>query len=803
MKISVNWLQDFIPSFSPDIPSFVDQLTYSGLEVEGIETSALPDDKVLVGHVLDVVQHPDADRLKVCMVDVGQEEPLQIVCGAPNVAAGMKVPVATIGAKLTTASGESFTIKKSKLRGQRSFGMICAADELGLPGGHDGVMELDPEAVTGALFSSCLQADTVLDIAVTPNRPDVLSHFGVAREVAGTEQVVRPSAPALSFTSSSSLVELADREVCPYYTGVVIRGVKVAESPLWLKDRLESIGLKPKNNIVDCTNYILHAFGQPMHAFDCAAIKGDGVKVRTDIGGELKVLNQETCRLEPGMAVICDDEKPLAVAGVMGGYDSAVTESTTDILLECAWFEPASVRKTAKLLGLTTDSSYRFERGVDPRGVIPAAEHAIMLIRELAGGEVAASAMAGGLPDDPAPVMFRPSRAREILGCAIDDEEMVSMLSFIGFEPLERTDEGIRFSVPSYRFDVEQEIDLVEEVARLKGYDNIEASGRMVASYPQSRNFPEHFPDFLRSLMVGLQFREVLTNPLMTKHEAGLFSGKTVAALNPISEGLEVLRPSLVPAILKVVGHNIRHGNRDLQLFEVASSFEEADGGRDAEDPLEQYRERETLAMVITGSRYPVNWSRKPELVDFYDLKGAVEMLLDKLNLLDKSALNIYNESTLSIEVRLVDGKKSSVFQVGRITIMPEDILKEFDIDQPVFAAELDVEVLARCYQRDVAYESPSKYPVVQRDLSFHVPERVSARDLLVCIGSCDELIRNVQVFDLFERKKDDGTTEKSVAVAMFLGDNKATLKDEKINAIIDKVVARVESELGAVIRQA
>ncbi|TNJ36008.1 phenylalanine--tRNA ligase subunit beta [Prosthecochloris vibrioformis] len=803
MKISVNWLQDFIPSFAPDIPSFVDQLTYSGLEVEGIETTTLPDDKVLVGHVLSVAQHPDADRLKMCMVDVGQDEPLQIVCGAPNVATGMKVPVATIGAKLTTASGESFTIKKSKLRGQRSFGMICAADELGLPGGHDGVMELDPEAVTGALFASCLQADTVLDIAVTPNRPDVLSHFGVAREVAGTEQVVRPSAPTLSFAPSSTLIELADRDACPYYSGVVIRGIKVAESPLWLRDRLESIGLKPKNNIVDITNYILHAFGQPLHAFDLAALEGPGVRVRTDIDRELQVLNQEICRLRPGMAVICDHEKPLAVAGVMGGFDSAVTVSTTDILLESAWFEPASVRKTAKQLGLSTDASYRYERGVDPRGVIPAAEYAVMLILELAGGEVVESAVAGGLPGDPAPVMFRPSRARDILGCDIDDEDMVAMLSFIGFAPLERSDAGILFSVPSFRFDVEQEIDLVEEVARLKGYDTIEASGRMVASYPQARSFPEHFPDFLRALMAGLQFREVLTNPLMTKREAGLFSEKTVAPLNPISEGLEVLRPSLVPAILKVVGHNIRHGNRDLQLFEVANSFEESNGRNDTDNPLQDYLERETLALVVTGSRYPVNWSHKPEQVDFYDLKGAVEMLLDKLNLLDKSALNIYNDNTLSIEVRLDDGKESPVFQAGRIMIMPEEVLKEFDIDQPVFAAELDVDVLARCYKRDVVYQSPSKYPVVQRDLSFQVPERVTAHDLLGCIGSCDELIRNVTVFDLFERKMDDGTTEKSVAVAMYLGDNRATLKDEQINSIISKVVARVESELGAVIRQA
>ncbi|RDD30631.1 phenylalanine--tRNA ligase subunit beta [Prosthecochloris sp. ZM] len=802
MKISINWLQDFIPSFSPNIASLVDQLTFSGLEVEDVASPTLPDERVVVGLVEDVQPHPDADRLKVCRVDVGSDEPLQIVCGASNVAQGMKVPVATIGSRLTTASGESFVIKKSKLRGQRSFGMICAADELGLGDDHSGIMVLDSSWQTGKPLASYLQSDTILDIAVTPNRPDVLSHLGIAREIAGIRGLTLPKAAEFDFNRSGTIVQIDDPESCPYYTAVVIRNVRVAESPSWLKDRLEGIGVRSKNNVVDITNYILHALGQPLHAFDLSKIHEERVVVRSDIGSEFRVINKESVVLQPGMPVICDSHKPVAVAGVMGGDDSSVSGATTDILLESAYFDSSAVRRSARLLGLSTDSSYRFERGTDPGNVAYASKVAVRMILDLCGGEVIAAEEAGSLPSPPPDVALRPLRANALLGTAIAEEKMISMLEHIGFRVSSRDGAAIIFAVPSFRVDVLQEIDLIEEVARLEGYNNIASSEKMVSSYPQARSFPEYFPDHLRSVMIALQFREVLTNPLMTRQEAQLFSSRCVAALNPISEGLEVLRPSLVPAMLKVVAHNIRHGNRDLRFFEIARAFRSGALDPSSTDPLNGFEEHEFLTFVLTGSRSPLNWSESAEKVDIFDMKGGVEMLLRKLNLLDKSSLNIYNDTTLSIDIDWMDGDKPCVLRAGTLTSAEQALLDAFDIDQPVFFAEIDLRVLEQCFSREVSYESPSRYPVVQRDLSFILPSVVTVKALLDCVRRSDDMIRSADVFDVFERETGDGSTERRVAVSIAMVDPSGTLKEDTISSIIQVVVGNAESELGAVIRQ-
>ncbi len=798
MKISVNWLKDFIPSVIPEVPSLVDQLTFLGLEVEDVVAKKLPDSLVVVGRVEEVRPHPNADRLRVCMVDTGQAEPVQIVCGASNVAEGQLVPVAMIGAALDVPGGGTFRIKKSKIRGELSFGMICAADELGLSDDHSGIMVLGKHCKIGAPLASYFEADTVLDIAVTPNRPDVLSHLGVAREIAGAAAVKLPETVRVDFSDSGRLVQVEDSEICPYYTGIVIRNVTVRESPSWLKQRIEGIGLRPRNNIVDVTNYILHALGQPLHAFDLAALQG-GVRVRSDISGPIVAINQETYELEPGMPVICDHEKPVAIAGVMGGYDSAVNGKTTDILLESAYFTPSAVRKTSKLLGLTSDSAYRFERGTDPKNVCFAAECAVKLILELAGGEVAAAEEAGGIPFDLRNVTLRPQKVNEILGCIIPAEKMISMLEHIGFHLKDNDKETLTFAVPSFRVDVEQEIDLVEEIARLEGYDTITAAERMVASYPQFRKSPEFFPDYLRSVMIGLRFREILTNPLITKREAGLFGHEAVSVLNPISEGLEVLRPSLVPTMLKVISHNIKHGSRDMRLFEVARAFLAVN-----EDGRESFEEKEVLVAALTGNRHPVSWAQKEERADFFDIKGSVEMLLEKLNLLDKSSLNIYNQKTLSVTCDQKEGDKTLKLHAGKVQQVAPEILEAFDIDQPVFIAEIEVEVLERCFSLEVFYEPPSRYPVVERDLSFMLPEGLGVQQLVDCVKTSDALIRNVQVFDLFEREseKTTGAVERSVALSLSIVDSSGTLKEEKVKGILRKVMENAESRLGAVIRQ-
>lgn len=802
MKISVSWLKGFLPSFSSDTLSLVEKLTFLGFEVEEVQEPSLPDDLVVVGRIEEVVQHPNAERLTICRVDVGREEPLQIVCGAPNVKAGMVVPVATLKAKLTASDGQTITIKPSKIRGERSFGMICAADELGLSDDHSGVMELDSSCRIGEPVARYFDGDVVLDIAVTPNRPDVLSHLGIARELAGGEEIHYPEQNAVPFVQTGTLVDVLDAVACPYYTGVVIRGITVAESPAWLRKKLESIGLRPKNNIVDITNYILHGLGQPLHAFDLQKLAGERVVVRSDVRGEFVAINQQSFQVEPGMPVICDSQKPVALAGVMGGLESAVSDATTDILLESAWFDPSMIRKSAKKAAISSDASYRYERGIDPRNVRRSAECAVALILELAGGRIEEAQEWGSVPAELRRVALRADRVNALLGSSIAAGEMVAMLQRIGFRTDETEGESITFEVPSCRVDVSGEIDLVEEIARLYGYDNIQPSAQMATIYPQSRKFPEFFPDFLRSLMVGLHFREILTNPLVKREEAALFSDKLVGVLNPISEGLEVLRPALVPGFLKVISHNIRHGNRDLQLFEVARGFQSLAAGEcRSESPLDAYSEQEYLVLAITGSRFPRIWNQSSEKVDFYDLMGAVEMLLEKLNLLDKSVVNIYNENTVSIDVQLTEKGRSCSYRVGVVQRLDSNLLGKFDIGQDVYIAELDAAALESCFSSGVTYEPPSRFPVVQRDISLVLPPDVTVQSLVELVRSSDSLIRGVSVFDLFERTREDGG-ERSVALSLEIADHAGTLQDERISDILSKVGSNAASKLGAVIRQ-
>ncbi len=803
MKISVSWLKDFLPSFSSNTSSLVEKLTFLGFEVEEVQERSLPDDLVVVGRIVEVMAHPNAERLTICRVDVGREELLQIVCGAPNVKAGMVVPVATEKARLTASDGQTMTIKASKIRGERSFGMICAADELGLSLDHSGVMELDSSCQLGVPVARYLDDDVVLDIAVTPNRPDVLSHLGIARELAGGEELHYPKQHVVSFSKTGNLVDVPDAAGCPCYTGVVIRGVTVAESPAWLRKKLESIGLRPKNNIVDITNYILHGLGQPLHAFDLGKLAGGRVVVRNDRHADFIALNNMVYGVAPGMTAICDGEGTVAaIAGIMGGLHSAVTETTTDILLESAYFHASSVRKTSKDLGLSSDASYRYERGTDPNNVKRSAESAVSLILELAGGHVAEAEEFGSSEAELRRVTFRPARVNALLGSSIGAAGMVKLLEGIGFSADGIEGESITFTVPSFRVDVSGEIDLVEEIARLYGYDNIQPSAQMATIYPQSRKTPEFFPDFLRSLMVGLNFREILTNPLMKREEAGLFSDRLLGVLNPISEGLEVLRPGLVPAFLKVISHNIRHGNRDLRLFEVARGFRTLpDGERSGESLLGAYREQESLVIAMTGSRFPRIWNQSTEKVDFYDLVGAVEMLLEKLNLLDKSTVNIYNECSVSIDVTLTEKGKSCLNRLGIVQQLGSDLLGKFDIWQDVYIAEIEAAVLENCFNSGVTYEPPSRFPVVQRDISLVLPPDVSVQSLVELVRSSDPFVRSVSVFDLFERPQGD-KGERSVALSLEIADYSGTLQDERISDILSKVGSNAESKLGAVIRQ-
>ena len=527
-----------------------------------------------------------------------------------------------------------------------------------------------------------------------------------------------------------------------------------------------------------------------------------GLVIRSDMRGEFAAINQQLIRVEPGMPVICDALKPVALAGVMGGFDSAVSDTTTDILLESAYFDPSMIRKSAKKAALSSDASYRYERGIDPQNVRRSSECAVALILELAGGRIEEAQEWGSMPAALRKVTLRPARVNALLGSSISAADMVEMLERICFSAEGTTGESITVAVPSFRVDVSEEIDLVEEVARLSGYDNIQPSSQMATIYPQSRKHPEFFPDFLRSLLVGLNFREILTNPLMKREEAGLFSDRLVGVLNPISEGLEVLRPGLVPGFLKVISHNIRHGNRDQRLFEVARGFQSIpESERCGESRLNGYKEQEYLVIALTGSRFPRIWNQSSEKVDYYDLMGSVEMLLEKLNLLDKSAVNLYNKNTVGIDVELTEKGSTRSYRVGAVQQVDDDLLKKFDIAQDVYVAEIDVAVLECCFNSDVTYDPPSRFPVVQRDISLILPPDVTVQSLVELVRSSDSLIRGVSVFDLFERTREDGG-ERSVALALEIVDHKGTLQEEKISDILSKVGSDAESKLGAVIRQ-
>ncbi|ACF13975.1 phenylalanyl-tRNA synthetase, beta subunit [Chloroherpeton thalassium ATCC 35110] len=807
MKISLNWLKSFAPDLNLTSEELEQKLTALGLEVEGVQELCATFSNVVVGKLLETAKHPNADKLTVCQVDAGTGETLQIVCGAPNVAAGQTVAVALVGATLQTPSGDIIKIKKSKIRGETSLGMICAEDELGLSDNHDGILVLDETYPIGEPFEKYVPKDTIFEIGITPNRADALSHFGIARDLIGVDNVTDLDPDALDFNPSTKRIVVEDPENCPIYTAVVIKGVNVAESPAWLKERLQSIGLRPINNIVDITNYILHSLGQPLHAFDLNRLSGKCIQVKSNLSETFVTLDGKERQIEPGMVMICDAEKPVAVGGVMGGQNSEITDTTIDILLESAYFKPSSVRKTAKKLGISTDSSYRFERGVDFGNVHFASEAAVHLILELAGGSVEEVAHVASGSFDEKLIAFRPARANALLGADIPAEKMQDILMHLGFKKSgsQKSDDAIEYIVPSFRVDVEQEIDLIEEVARVYGYDNLAVTEKMTSAYPAVLNKKETFDDYVRNLMIGLNFKELLTNPLLKYSEAESFSTQIVRTLNPISEDMEALRPSLIPSVLKVISRNIHYGNTEQRLFEVAHTFEKCAESAGAFVP--GYNEKERLCLAVTGKREPLGWAQSSTETDFYDLKGAVEMLLQKLKLLEKSKFITYNRSCLQLELTPVDGKKAQKPVIaGLLYQLEKNILDTFDIKQPVFVAELDMDVLKDSAGFETKYSAPAKFPVVHRDLAFLLPKQVKSQDVMSEIHACSEMIQSVNVFDVYEKndKQDRAYNEKrSIAFSFSIVCYTHTLAENEINALVDKIVTKVTQKFGAELRQA
>ena len=858
MNISLRWLSDYVDSGLPP-EDIAERLTMAGLEVEEVVTTGPALDGVVVGRVLDVRPHPDADRLQVCDVDLaedadGDSEPVQIVCGAPNVAAGQRVPVATVGTELMLpardGSGlEPVTIKKGKIRGQVSNGMICAEDELGLGDSHDGILVLDPAAPVGLPLIDWLRqrgelpGDTVLDIAITPNRPDATSHVGVARDLAAltATALVLPdvSVPEAGGPAADAVtVRIEDPDGCPRYAAMVVRGVTVGPSPDWMQERLRAVGVRPINNVVDVTNYVLHEIGQPLHAFDLDQLAESTVVVRASRPGEtVRTLDDRERKLPEGTLLICDAERPVAVAGVMGGADSEVSDATTSVLIESAAFDPARVRRASKALGLQTDASYRFERGVDRTRQPWAAARAAALLAELAGGEV----VPGLIDEVPRPyrartVTVRPSRVARVLGTEVPADEVVRLLTAIGFEvetdrgsaleafaeaALQGTvaaaveeagDAGLTVTVPPFRPDVEREVDVIEEVARLWGYDRLPTpASTPVPLVPAGDTPSARLLGRARQRLAALGFREIATNSLVPTPTAHAFADAAwtgldappVETLNPISQEMSALRPSLLTGLVAVASYNQARGAGALRLFEAGHVYRRS---ADASEPVAGYHEHTSLVLGMSGLAERASWDAEARRGDVYDLKGVVLDLLADLGIDDvheaprpaPDGLTAY-----ALDLHVADpARGAGGTRVGALGRLADSFADGAELQDELFVAELDWDAVARLARRDQppAYRPISRFPTVERDLALVVPEAQPAGPLLDTIRQSGRpLLQGVRLFDLYQGEGiPDGT--KSLAFTLRFGAGK-TLRDQEVDGRVRRVVQALEAEHGATLR--
>ncbi len=814
MKVSCNWLKDYV-DVPPDSTVVADLLTMCGLEVENVEYKGLALEGIIVGRVLSVRPHPKADRLTLCDVDLGTDSPVQIVCGAPNVATGQRVPVATIGSTLQL-NGRPVRIRKAKLRGESSMGMICSEDELGLSDDHSGIMVLDTSACVGEPLAVYLGrlgvsiSDTVLDVAITPNRPDATCHIGVARDLAALTQrelhLPKVTVPAAGGDIAKYIdVEIECPELCGRYVAMMVRGVRVGTSPPWLKQRLEAIGLRPINNVVDSTNFVMHESGQPLHAFDYDRIAGQHIFVRTAIAGEeMTTLDGKWHTLTGGAVLICDSERPVAIGGVMGGANSEVDDNTTNVLIESAWFDPSSTRKSARALGVQTDASYRFERGVDASGQARAAARCTNLIAELAGGTL----VEGLIDVHPNPlempqISLRLARIPVILGIEVPQDDIERILTALGFG-IRSEENMLHCSVPSWRPDVHQEIDLIEEVARIYGYDKI-AEPRVIP-LPGSAPLPRPV-DLLRerihSYLNGRGFREIYTNSLLKRSEAECFSHDVIGnaypvveTLNAVSKSMTTLRPTLLPGLLHVMQHNSHHGQSALRFYEFGHVFHEIDHEAAY---IDGYAEYETLIMGASGPLHPQSWDGKTRNVDFFDLKGDVEALLETLHLMHVRMEPRTEASPLTthcITLYLGDTRVGSVAQLS------EAIQQGWSLRTPVCFAEFNWTrlVLHAKKQLEPHYMPVNRYPVVDRDIAVVIPRLQPVGPLLKMIHKVGTpLLQRVQVFDLYEAER-LGVSKKSVAFALRFGAQR-TLRDAEVENAVNRIVNALHELCGAQLR--
>ena len=819
MNISYNWLKDYL-KFDLTAEQVGAILTSTGLEVEHMETvEQIPGGLagVVVAEVMECVAHPDSDHLHVTKLNTGAPDLLQVVCGAPNVAQGQKVLVATVGTELPTDDGSKFKIKRSKIRGVESNGMICAEDELGIGNDHSGIMVLDPAAIVGtpARVQLKLKEDTLFEIGLTPNRVDGASHIGVARDLYAycvqhdiPVEWTLPDVSAFRPGAGEAIPVVVEApDLAPRYIGITLRDVKVGPSPDWMKERLMAIGQRPINNIVDITNFVLNEMGHPLHAFDVAKIAGRKVVVRrstpdckfTTLDGVERTLCEDDL-------VICDAEKPMCIAGVFGGEDSGVTEATTDVFLEAAYFNPVSIRKTSKRQGLKTDASFRYERGIDPTATMTAARRAALLIQELAGATVVGAPQeCCAQPFEKAQVELNYARMDNFIGKELGAGTYKRILKSLDFEVLSETAEGLKVAVPAYRVDVTRECDVVEEVLRIYGYNNIELPVSMKASInPSEHPDPEKVRKTVSDLLVDRGFVEIMNNSL-TKGEyyEGLKTypaAQSVQIVNPLSNDLNVMRQTLIFNALEVVERNINHQNSNLRLFEIGNcySFQPKE---DAENPaadLKSYREELRLCMTVSG---PGNKSWRSQLGagHYFILKGYLELLLKRFK------ANLYDLETEAAPADLF--AEGLTYKVGNKTLavagtVAKPILKRFDIKQPVFVAEVRWPVFFDLVKRDkIKYKELPRFPEVRRDLALLLDESVSFADLRkTAFQTARGILRQVSLFDVYRGPKIQ-PDKKQYAISFTLQDEEKTLTDAAVEATMDKLLKAFESKYGAKLR--
>lgn len=807
MKISYNWLKQFIKiDWKSDETAAL--LTDLGLEVEVVEKYESVKgglEGIVVGHVLTCEQHPNADRLKVTTVDLGTGTPVQIVCGASNVAAGQKVPVATIGTTLYDKNGDSFIIKKGKIRDMESFGMICAEDELGLGTSHEGIMILDENLVPGTPAATVfkIENDEVFEIGLTPNRADAMSHMGVARDIrAGmlqTNVATELKTPSVSNfrVDKRTLkmdVSVKDSKLAPRYCGVTISGITIKPSPEWLQNRLKSIGLTPKNNIIDVTNYVLHELGQPLHAFDAAKIKGNKIIVKTaDAGTKFRTLDDVERILHEEDLMICDESGPMCFAGVYGGKDSGVSDKTTAIFLESAYFNPVTIRKTAKRHGLSTDASFRFERGVDSTITEYALKRATILILEVAGGEVT-SDITDIFPKkiEDFPVFLNFEKVAKIIGQEIPKETIKKILASLDIKINSISDVGLGLIIPSYRVDVQREIDVVEEILRVYGYNNIKISKKLnasVANAPRTEDYKVQ--NIIANQLTSMGFYEMMANSLTTPDYVGLSEllneENNVLIMNPLSKDLSAMRQSLLFSGLEAVSYNSNRRNSDLKLFEFGKSYHKL---------ANKFDERKHLTLIVTGNRLPESWTNAQNVTDFFLFKGYVNTILSRLGIEGTKSAPLHSD----VFAEGIAIMKGDVILVEFGTIK-KSIVKHFDIKQEVLFADFNWDLILESICNKIKFTDIPKYPEVRRDLALLVDENVSFETLYKLARQTEKsLLNEINLFDVYTGNNlPEG--KKSYAISFIIQDATKTLTDVQIDKIMSKLQKNFESETGAILR--